>query len=89
MVRELIVPESNTPVDPTMPSAGKDHNHPVAAAAVVVATVKPDAVYLYFLAPHTLVTKGVMVTVVGARGADNNVLVNLEALYRLLPHDEV
>jgi hypothetical protein len=89
MVCELMVPESKVPVEPTVPSAGKDHNHPVAAAAVVVATVKPDALYLYFLAPHTLVTKGVIVTVAGATGADNNVLVNLEALNELLPQADV
>jgi hypothetical protein len=43
MVCEFIVPESKTPVDPTIPSAGRDHNQPVAAVAVVVEAINPDA----------------------------------------------
>ena len=44
MVCELIEPESKTPVEPTVPSAGKDHNQPVAAVAVVVDAINPAAV---------------------------------------------
>ena len=44
MVCELIVPESKVPVEPTVPSAGKDHNQPVAAVAVVVDATNPAAV---------------------------------------------
>jgi hypothetical protein len=43
MVCELMVPESKTPVDPTIPSAGNDQNQPVAAEAVVVEAISPDA----------------------------------------------
>lgn len=37
-------PESKTPVDPTIPSAGKVHNQPDAAVAVVVDAINPAAV---------------------------------------------
>lgn len=44
IVCEPIEPESKTPVEPTVPSAGNDHNQPVAAPAVVVAATNADAV---------------------------------------------
>ena len=55
---------------------------------MVVATGNADAVYLYTLAPQTLVVIAATVTV-GAAGAANNVFVNLVAFEMPKPHAEL
>jgi hypothetical protein len=60
----------------------------VAAPVVVVAIVFAEAVYRYFLAPHTLDTTEATITV-GATGGESNVLASFTDLLLLLPQLDV
>jgi hypothetical protein len=85
---EFTSPESIVAFAPNVPV--NDHNHPVGAANVAVATgTTAGAAYLNLLTPHTFVWIAVIVTAVGANGTAVATFVNLDALLALLPQAEV
>jgi hypothetical protein len=86
---EFAFPESILALAPSVPL--NDHNQPVAAIVVDVATPVDNAgaAYLYTLFPQTLVVTGVMVIEAGAAGGAIKAFVNFVARAVLFPQLEV
>ena len=87
IVLPLSVPESSTPVIPTVP-VGKVQKYPVAGAVVVLPAGNAGAVYLYILLLQVSETCTIE-TLAGADGTAMLVFVNLMDFVMLLPQSEV